>query len=283
LLRSVEVEVRKQTRAIWVEGRLANDPVELLELIRYRIDPQEPADYAGAFARGVSAFKYRPAPQSQRLLELVSELDGALRRRKGHWTVFLDELSSAETAHILFGRLRDEMWQLPLTWVVAANSADRATFLRPPADAFFPNIVTLQRLSQQDALLLLRKRIPPRGAPAGLLKRIVAEAAGNPRRLITLASEALIGGRDIEKASNAHARRASTLAEMGEAAERVAAELEANGPASASDDEFLARLGMKRSRAAQILAALERAGVAAGTNERIEGRPRRKVYSLVSE
>src|SRR6266566_214056 len=141
LLRSVEAEVRKQTRAIWVEGRLANDPVELLELIRYRIDPQEPADFAGAFARGVSAFKYRPAPQSQRLLELVSELDGALLRRKGHWTVFLDELSAAETAHILFGRLRDEMWQLPLTWVVAANSADRATFLRPPADAFFPNVV----------------------------------------------------------------------------------------------------------------------------------------------
>jgi hypothetical protein len=283
LLRSVEAEIRNQIRVVWVEGRLASDPVELLALLRYRIDPRGPVDYGAAFAQGLAALKFKPAPQSQQLLELVSELDKALRRRKGHWTVFVDELSSAEAAHIVFGRLRDEMWQLPLTWVVAANSRDRATVLRPPADAFFPNVVTLDPLPEQDAVLLLRKRIPARRASAALLKRIAAESGGNPRRLLTLATDALVAGRDIASASDAHAKRASTLAEMGEAAQRVAAELEANGPASASDDEFLARLGMKRSRAAQILAALERAGVAAGMNERSEGRPRRKVYSLVSE
>jgi hypothetical protein len=283
LLRTVASELQKTANPIWVEGRLANDPVELLSLVRYRIDPQEKLDYGASVARGLAAFQYRRPPQSQQLLELVSDLEKTARRRKVQWTIFLDELASAETAHVLFGRLRDELWQLPLTWIVAANTADQATLLRPPADAFFPNVMKLEPLDQKDALVLLRKRIPPRQARDSLLKQIVAEARGNPRRLLTLATEGLVEGRDIEVTSNAHARRTKAIAELGEAAQRVADELEANGPASASDEEFLSRLGMKRSRAAQILAELERAGIASGMTERVEGRRPRKIYALVSQ
>ena len=280
LLRIAEDRVRQSERTVWIEGQLATDPVEVIALIRYRVNPRERADWP-AFAEGAASFQYRSRPQSQRLLEMLDGLRKSLERRGGSWVVFVDELTSADVAHTLFGRLRDELWQLPLTWVVSGNAADRQTLLRPPADAFFPNVVNVEPLDERGALELLRKRVPdPKGSDQ-LLRAIVAEADGIPRRLILLANDAFVAGGDVAATAHRRARRDAAIAELGEAAARVAAELEANGPASASDDQFLARLGMGRSRAAQVLSALERAGVVTGATDRSSAGPRRKVYSLV--
>ena len=280
LLRMAEDRVRQTARTLWIEGQLATDPVDVIALVRYRVNPRDRVDWA-AFGESAASLQYRSRPQSQRLLEMLDGLRKSLDRRGGSWVVFLDELTSADVAHTLFGRLRDELWQLPLTWVVSGNAADRQSLLRPPADAFFPNVVDVEPLSDGDAWELLRKRVPDPQASDELLRAIVAEAGGIPRRLIRLANDTLVSGGNISETSQQRARRDAVVAELGDAAARVAAELEANGPASASDEQFLARLGMGRSRAAQVLSALERAGVVRGASDRSSTGSRRKVYSLV--
>ena len=49
--------------------------------------------------------------------------------------VLVDEISSSQLAHTIFGRFRDETWSLPLRWIVAGDVEDRGTYLTPPADA----------------------------------------------------------------------------------------------------------------------------------------------------
>ena len=280
LLRMAEDRVRQSARTLWIEGQLATDPVDVIALVRYRVNPRERVDWA-AFGESAAPFQYRARPRSQRLLEMLDGLRKSLERRGGSWVVFLDELTSADVAHTLFGRLRDELWQLPLTWVVSGNAADRQSLLRPPADAFFPNVVDVEPLSDGDAWELLRKRVPDPQGSGELLRAIVAEADGIPRRLIRLANDTLVSGGNISETAQQRARRDAVVAELGDAAARVAAELEANGPASASDEQFLARVGMGRSRAAQVLSALERAGVVSGASDQSAAGSRRKVYSLV--
>jgi predicted ArsR family transcriptional regulator len=60
------------------------------------------------------------------------------------------------------------------------------------------------------------------------------------------------------------------------------AELEAIGPASASDERLLKRLGWTRSRASQVFKQLEEAGVVRAAMEAPEGGGRpRKVFRPV--
>src|SRR5207237_290633 len=70
--------------------------------------------------------------------------------------LLIDEPPSGEIGHTLFGRLRDEVWQLPFLWVVAIDEHQRAALTRPPADAFFPVVLELKPLDPKDALELLQ-------------------------------------------------------------------------------------------------------------------------------
>src|SRR5690606_28363039 len=76
---------------------------------------------------------------------------GALERVRrwraldGPLVVMLDDVAP-ELAQPLFGRMRDELWQTPLRFVVAASTADAAAFLTPPADVFFEGRVRLEPL-----------------------------------------------------------------------------------------------------------------------------------------
>jgi hypothetical protein len=276
LLRVLDARLRaEQARSLFVEGALVSSAAELLELIAYRVAPRRAPDYElrGALER---------MPESAKLLERVRHLERILERSGAPQVVLLDELTSSETAHVLFGRLRDELWRLPLRWVVAGSTADRVVYLRPPADAFFARVVTLDPLAADSALSLLRARVPRADASDARLRSIAATAEGNPRRLVRTASEVMLEGREIQDVAESEGRRERILAGLGEPARQVVAEIEANGPASASDEQFLRRLGMTRSRAAQLLAQLEREGVLAGTYERAKGRRPRKHYALVS-
>jgi thymidylate kinase len=275
LLRVLDARLRAEhVRSLFVEGALVSSAAELLELIAYRVAPRRAPDYE--LRRGLERL-----PESARLLERVRHLERVLERSSALQVVLVDELTSAETAHVLFGRLRDELWRLPLRWVVAGSMADRVVYLRPPADAFFARVVTLDPLAAGSALSLLRARIPKAAASDARLRSIAATAEGNPRRLVRRAREILLEGREIEDVAASEERREGILAGLGEPARQVVAEIEANGPASASDEQFLRRLGMTRSRAAQLLAQLEREGILAGTYERAEGRRPRKHYALV--
>ena len=189
-------------------------------------------------------------------------------------------MTSPEIVHALFGRLRDEIWQLPIVWLVAGSEGDRQVYLRPPADAFFARVVTLEPLPSKEAFALVRARVPRAKASDALLRAIVTASSGMPRDLVSLAADAVVGGAKPEDVARSRAKRDAAVATLGEPARRVVSELEANGPASASDEAFLARLGFGRSRAAQVLGELERLGIVEASTERLAGRRPRKRYGL---
>lgn len=204
----------------------------------------------------------------------------ALVRRLAHATpsiLMVDNLPSPAVGHELFGRLRDEIWQLPHTWVVTADHADLKTLLAPPADAFFAVRVRLDALQPTAAEALLQRRLD--GGQEVMASELARSGEGNPRKLLELARRVVIDGRP-DAAYRALERRVSaetSASELGRPHGMLFAELLAMGSASPSDKELLERMGWSRPRANQVLRELEAAGLAIARDEVAHGagKPRR--------
>lgn len=206
--------------------------------------------------------------------------------------ILLDGITSPELVQHLFGRWRDEVWQLPLLWVVAGNRPDRSRYLEPPADSFFDVIVDVGELDEDDAVDLLRRRAQRADADdpaARALQRVAVELARRvtprtPRNLLAAAREVLVEGDDdpARRIANLDALQARA-AELGRAPAMLLAEVMDLGPVSASDERLLDRLGWTRPRAAQVFKQLEDAGLVVVTEEAPvgPGRPR-KLYAVRS-
>ena len=205
---------------------------------------------------------------------LVLELLRSWQSLDDEVCVLLDELRPA-LAQPFFGRLRDELWRTPLRFVVSASSGDLAAFLTPPADAFFEATIALEPLPAESQRAILQRRLSGPDCDR-VLRALRGADLGNPRGLLSMAREALVakaGQGQVEAAARERARR---VARLGPAAERLLAELEAIGPASASDPRLLERLGWSRQRAAQVGRTLEAAGlVTSGTSRGEDNRVRR--------
>jgi len=280
-------------RAVFVEGSLARTPVELLTLIRARVSPSvQLAGFGEALSSSVQVLQTlnrprtvprRPtgeAGESVELLELVSALAQDVAQDRRRHVVLIDEVATPDLIHTIFGRLRDEIWQLPIVWVVAGHSSDLHSLRRPPADAFFSRVITLEPFDDELAFKLLRLRVTKARASDGLLRAIVAESSRLPRSLVDTASAVIVHGASPNQLAVSREKRERALESLGEAAKRVVSELDANGPASASDEGFLARLGFGRSRAAQVFRDLERLGIVEASTDHAAGGSRRKVYAL---
>jgi hypothetical protein len=258
-------------RAALVPGRVAESLHDLLAVLRDRLEAADPA------VRGRSQ-----GPETAALLlddlRLLREAIPA-----GEPTiVLLDETPSPSAARALFGRLRDELWELPLAWCVAADSADRADYLDPPADAFWTTAIELSPLDDERAAELLARRLDEGSLAAPELELIVGEARGNPRRLVSLAHDAVVGGVPPAEAAERSRRRAERANGLGTAARRLLADLEANGPASASDPGLLRRLAWSRGRAAQVFKQLEEAGLVSASDRRAGAARPQRVYELTA-
>jgi hypothetical protein len=280
-------------RTVFVEGTLARTPLEFISLLQYRLAPRRehlPAsteDFA-ALAEAIRSWNLtrtvRPEGlpgESEELLDRLRTLRDSLGSPEKPVVVLVDEIPSPEVGHTLFGRLRDELWQLPVVWAVAGDVSAKATYLRPPADAFFPRSLALGPLDDDAAFEFLRKRLTRREASDLAIRDIVKASDRYPRSLVSRAADSILLGKDPKKAAQRAIAHERTLADLGESAQRLVAELEARGPASASDPSLLEHLGWSRSRAAQVFGTLERAGLVHGTSERREGSRPRKVYELV--
>ena len=186
--------------------------------------------------------------------------------------VLVDCAHAARAAHDLFGRMRDELWQMDLRWVVAVEDSERSILLAPPADAFFDQVVSLT-MTPPDLLEVLRKR----GAelPDSVLRRI-AEQTSTPRAALQAARDALLSP-PLDDPLAAALWRQEHSAALGRPHSMAMHELEALGGASASDEEFLRRLGWTRARASQVLGDLAKAQLVTASDEQTPGggRPRR--------
>ncbi|SRR6266540_659735 len=309
-----ELRQEQKTPLLVIDGAVASDAVGFLTLLRNRLvheyggseverltaelaAAQESAraeseagenlteqyGRVGRFRDVGPAGSDRSSAGTETMVELVYELQRRAREFKLTPVVVVDGVASAEVAHDLFGRLRDELWRLGFVWLVAADSSLRPAFQEPPADAFFDVTIELGPLPDGRASELLSVRDRENELRDDVREAIVQAAKGSPRRLLGLARQALAG-----KSAEAILREAQLVErvgdEVGESAKRLVDELMIVGGASASDEELLRRLGWSRMRAQQVLAQLEDAGFVEVVGQRngARGRPR-KVYGLKSE
>lgn len=202
--------------------------------------------------------------------------------------VFLDDMHAPQLAHRMFGRYRDEMWELPCRWVVCGLARHRSEYLTPPADAFFETELATGPLDDSVARDLLEARLAAAGAQDARevdiirseYEEIIKGGGGNPRRILALARESLL--RDAgENASRERFRQEATR--LGGTEGRFWQHILAFGPVSASDEELQEHFGVTRARAAQVLGRLEEAGLVIAHHEKQGvGRPRKSYRAVGS-
>jgi len=267
---------------IFVEGAgRAGSAAELISLIVYRLDADQTRfSFFGETMQSVG--RRPPSSGTEQLLAGLRAVREALAGRKRRAVLIVDELPSGDIAHALFGQLRDELWSLEATWVVAARSSEQAAYQRPPASAFFESVVPVGPLPEAAAMQLIERRTPDTKIADHLLRQLVAAAGGNPALLILLARQTLLEGKSLKAVRSAQDQRMQMARQLGDAASRLVAYIEANGPVSASDTQLLAELGWSRGRATQVLRQLEQAGLAEASGERV-GSGRRKIYTLKAD
>lgn len=278
LLNQVAAELRAGgAEATEVEGRLATTGADLIRLVRSRLLPASarPRSYEEVRRELLSDLdgrsRWDETGQVQEPLEVIHELADELGQTQ---RIVLCDEPSPGAAHTLFGRLRDELWQLPITWVVAGNDTDEAAYLTPPADAFFERLLRIPDLSEDEQARLVGLR----GAGESVGSRLVGVRGETPRELLSVARAALEGRTDPGSAAKAMAELDARAAALGRPAAMAYAEIRSLGPVSASDRRFLDRLGWTRERAVQVLNRMEAEGVVESFTERAErGRPR-KLY-----
>ena len=270
-LRQLQRRLRRAGEAVvYVDGTQAADVDQLTRLVEYEL-----AGRTGGAREDLASEASADGPPGSRSLRLVERLR-ALRELPAT-VILLDCTHAAPAAHVLFGQLRDELWQIEHRWVVAVEDAERSLLLAPPADAFFDQVVSVS-MDSDGLERMLRARKPDLTDER---LRQIAETTTSPRAALQAARDGLTStnGHDPLAARLWRQEQASAL---GRPHAMAMAELEALGGASASDEEFLRRLGWTRPRAAQVLGALAERGLLAASDEQSPGgrRPRR-VYRPV--
>jgi hypothetical protein len=267
VLRQVARKLREQgVASLWIDAGTALTTQQLVDVVTARL-------VDGDGSRRRTALDRTDDWSLQRLLSTPADALPAV--------ALLDNAVPA-AAYGLFGTLRDELWQLPVRWAVTCTDRDRATLLRPPADAFFDIEVVLPDLPDDQARALVRARVPNGQLDDDALATIVDLAAGNPRALLSATRVVLAEPAATEELAGSARERDRRLSAVSPAAAELVADLEASGPASASDPGLLARHGWTRSRATQLLRELLDVGLVETTTVRNgPGRPR-TVYTAVT-
>ncbi len=262
-VRQLTRRLREEGRdVVFINGSQIDDARSLLETLRAKL--------------GLPVRRYLNE-ERETLLELLDSLAAA----DHEVIVIVDDVRPSGVAPIVFGRLRDELWELPFLWVASGDITDKASYLRPPADAFFSHVFTLPDLTPDVATRILRARTGlPHGDPQ-LRHLAYAAEGGTPRDAIALAREVLVEGADPSQALTRSRIRDERMQSLGGAARRLVEAIGASGPVSASDVAFVQRLGWTRSRTTQVLKQLEAAGLVRSSLDRNGPARPRKVYELI--
>lgn len=227
--------------AILVDARLADTPEALIALL---ISEATDAGWiAGSDER----------PRSDDPFAAVTTLR-RLRDAPENSIVLIDDPSS-EQAAVLFGRLRDELWQLPVWFTVAVRpTVETDVLARPPADAFFDARIELEPFAPEKALEMLTLRSIPGTQP------IPPDQPVQPRTALMM-SDASLGAASLY--GTQLQKRLIDLADAasGRAGGMLVAEIWNRGPVSASDSDLQRSLGLSRPRLTQLLTALENDGI----------------------
>ena len=162
----------------------------------------------------------------------------------------------------LFGRLRDELWELPIQWVVTGSDSQ----LDPPADTFFDTVVELLQFDREGLRELVRRRATSGTAEEESLLMSIADtvvdtaAPCTPRHALSVLRDLFLS-EDLTETASQLAELHSARADLKPTARRLLDTLIHYGPAHAGDERLLSEVGVTRSRVVQILAELEADGL----------------------
>lgn len=261
--------------AVYLDGRRLIHPAAIMTIVRDGVTGARSALAETARRTELLFSRMDAEERAEEALRLIRELSNRSEVRRE--VVLLDD-PDPDVAHQLFGRLRDELWQTGLVWIVAGDVARRQQYLTPPADAFFERVVELAPFDDTQQAELIRRRLE--GEDVGGLMGVTVES-GNPRALLAALRDATGAGEDVQTVLARRAERETRASTLGRLESMMLAEIEDGATASASDSEWLERFGVSRQRAQQALALLEREALVRA--ERLpgpSGRPR-KVYRRI--
>jgi DNA-binding MarR family transcriptional regulator len=272
LLHQAELALRQDgDRVAFVDATAVSEPAELSARLRDALRGRPSAMSAGIAGLRVAAGD--PAPPPGGAPRLIYDNLSALASVEPT-TIFVDASGSAEATYGIFGRMRDAVWQLPHQWVVAADEAERATIVRPPADAFFDTTIALERLSTEQLIELLEKRDETVSERDRV--RIAAGANGSPRDALRALNHAVVHGLAPDEQWTQRTRALEQAGELGRPYAMLMAELLDLGQASPSDEDLQHRLGLSRGRITQLLRGMLEKGLVEAETDRPDkpGRPR---------
>lgn len=200
-----------------------------------------------------------PTDETQSGDDPVDLLDAlaSLPRERGVILV-IDGPLDPDVAYVFFGRLRDQLWRLPYTWIVTATPEEAGALRTPPAHAFWSLVVDIGPLGSDEIDQLLRRALDDEE-----LEQLKRESGGQwpisaPARHVVRWAQDILDGRSPTHDQDL-TRRADGL---GRQAAMVLSELSAlDRPASAGDPELLRRLGWTRANASRWLSRMEAAGI----------------------
>ncbi|MCA1688929.1 MAG: AAA family ATPase [Actinobacteria bacterium] len=269
LLRQLQLALREGSaeRVTFVDATAVADVLELAARIRDAVIGGESARAEGL--RGAAAPVGGASRELAALLREIGEADPS--------TILVDSSSSAAAVYGLFGRMRDVLWQQEHRWVVALEDTDRASALKPPADAFFDAVIPVDPWPADELVELLAQRAGSNGAwPRELLVSAATAANGSPRQALRALSDAVVHDRDPAVGLDERGRLVERAAEQGRPAGILMAELLDRGQASPSDGDLQRTLGVTRSRLTQLLRQLLAKDLVTVEDERPDGpgRPR---------
>jgi len=277
LLHDVENRLREASgpQPIYLDGARIDDATTTVLAIRDALMGPRSAVSDGLRSSTLALVPTTVELRNEEALRVIRELADD---RDGTRAIVLLDDPRPEVAHQLFGRLRDELWQTGLTWVVAGDHARRGQYLTPPADAFFEQVVELTPLTADEQVELVRRRAEPASGTG--VAGVILES-GNPRALLAALRDAA-RPEDAGAALKQRAERQRRAERLGRLAGLMLAEIEDGAEASAADAAWLDRFGVSRQRAQQVLSSLARVGLVdidqrPGSN----GRPR-NVYRRLS-
>lgn len=258
--------------AAYVDLSLASTAAEALVLVAEALAIPRPTALAASFS---SLTRPALATPDTELLRRVENL-----RAAPPTLLLLDEPPGGDEGHRLFGRLRDELWQLDHQWVVAASPGAAAALQRPPANAFFEVRVTLDALDVARQRELLRRRLPdvPGTTIDGLVGRVEL-----PREVISLAREAVLEDVAPETVAERIGAVNERLEQLSDLEHAVVAFVRAHGSTFSSDPALRDAVNISQARLARVLKDLADGGIFVRRQERHgQGRPR-VLYELAPD
>lgn len=256
-------------------------------------DVEDPDQLLHRLVRRVTGDSVAAGSTHRDPLVLLERLGAALAPSPGvendspRTVVVLDDLP-ALLGRALFGALRDELWRLDVTWVVACADTEVDALLLPPVDAFFETVIPLGGLDVDSAIALVLRRLVAADQATGKvseqdLRQLAEISKGNPRRLIDQVRAVLVDGTPVPALLSQLETRYTRLDLVSRGAAMLAAELDSLGAVSPSDPQLQHRMGVSRPRLVRLFGELKEAGLAEETAAAPAGPGRPRVlYRLVA-